>query len=125
MIGTFGMAGYRLSSMAADSATHDAARANRRVRDVRQHVRMLEANLAKALMINEALWEIIKERHNLNEDHLNEKLYQIDMRDGQLDGKNQRSEPIKCPKCKRPVSSRHPACIYCGHEIDDSVFRMS
>ena len=71
------------------------------------------------------IWEIIKERHNLNEDHLNEKLYQIDMRDGQLDGKNQRSEPIKCPKCKRPVSSRHPACIYCGHEIDDSVFRMS
>jgi hypothetical protein len=54
---------------------------------------------------------------------LHKKLYEIDMRDGVLDGKNQRKAQ-KCPECQHMVSTRHPACIYCGKVMDDSVFSI-
>ena len=120
---------HRVFSMVNYSVTRASARKDSsttaKVSDLQTRFKTLEANLAKALLINEALWEIIKSHHKLTDDDLNDKLYTIDMRDGQLDGKNQRSEPIKCPNCKRPVSSRHSACLYCGQIMDDSVFQMS
>ena len=58
-------------------------------------------------------------------DELNEKLYAVDMRDGELDGKNQRSIAVKCPQCNRMVSPRHAACLYCRHIMDDSVFSLT
>ena len=123
--GTFSLAGLAaresFSGAAAMSESIDAKSAARRAQS---QVRMLEANLAKALMINEALWELIRDKLNLTEDDLNNKLYEIDMRDGALDGKNQR--PVSdCPNCHRKVSSRHPACLYCGTVIDESVFKMT
>ena len=124
MLATFAMAGYLASSAATESATRAASSAAHKVQNLKSQVRLIEANLAKALMINEALWEFIKEHHKLTDEQLNEKLYQIDMRDGQLDGKNQRTTAIECPKCHRTVSARHASCFYCGQIIDDSVFSM-
>ena len=86
-------------------------------------VKFLEVNLAKAMLISETLWEFIKEKHNLTNEQLREKVYEVDMRDGTLDGKNQR-KAVECPNCQHMVSSRHPACLYCGRIIDDSVFTM-
>ena len=91
---------------------------------VKMHLRFLEANLAKSLLINEALWELIRDKLGLTEQDLHERLYQIDMRDGVLDGKNQR-KVSECPACHRKVSPRHPACLYCGQVLDDTVFQMS
>lgn len=104
------------AEQAASGAQNAASRAE-------QHVKLMEVNLGKALMICEALWELLSEKTGLTQDDLYKKLYEIDMRDGQLDGKNQRSV-INCPACSRPVSGRHAACLYCGHEIDKSVFQM-
>jgi len=75
-------------------------------------------------MINEALWELIRDRHGLTEKDLHDKLYEVDMRDGILDGKHQRKS-VKCPNCGHTVSPRHPACIYCGQVIDESVFTIN
>ncbi|RKY06973.1 MAG: hypothetical protein DRP65_11030 [Planctomycetota bacterium] len=118
-----GMA-YGASQVASTAAAGDAARAKSKARSVERHVRVLEANLAKSMMINEALWEMIRDRHGLTEKDLHDKLYEVDMRDGVLNGKNQR-ESVKCPNCDHAVSPRHPACIYCGQVIDDSVFAIS
>ncbi len=90
---------------------------------LKQEIRRLEANLAKALLISEALWEIVREKLQMQEEQLYEKIYEIDMRDGAADGKNQR-KAMPCPKCGRVVSPRYPACIYCGQAMDDSVFQM-
>ena len=123
--GTFSMAGLAAGqSYAAGDAARDSASAQSAARQAQNEVRLLEVNLAKALMINEALWEIIRDKLQLTEDDLNRKLYEIDMRDGVLDGKNE--IPVtECPNCKRKVSNRHPACIYCSTVIDQSVFRLS
>lgn len=87
------------------------------------YVRRLEMNLGKTLMICEALWELLREKTKLTQEDLYQKLYEIDMRDGVLDGQNQ-TKVRDCPSCHRPVSGRHGACLYCGQVIDESVFRM-
>jgi hypothetical protein len=114
---------YGAYGSAAHMAMHDSAAAKSKASQAAERVRVLEANLAKVLMINEAMWEILRDKLNLTDEELNQKLYEIDMRDGVLDGKNQRSVTV-CPSCQRKVSPRHPACIYCGQIIQDSVFHI-
>jgi len=114
---------YGAYGLATHTAAHDSAAAKSKASQAAERVRILEANLAKVLMINEALWEILRDKLGLTEEDLNAKLYEIDMRDGVLDGKNQRSI-AECPSCQRKVSPRHPACIYCGQIISDSVFQI-
>ena len=121
MIGTFAMVGAALSAQADSGA--GAARAQSKAHAVERKLKILEASLAKSLMINEALWEFIRENHGLTEKDLHKKIYEVDMRDGVLDGKNQR-KASECPDCGHMVSARHPACIYCGKVIDASVFTM-
>lgn len=92
--------------------------------DLSRRIRLLEVNLAKALMINEALWELIRDHHKLTEKHLFDKLCEVDLRDGTMDGKNQC--PVRdCPECHRPVSGKLASCLYCGKAMDDSVFQMN
>jgi hypothetical protein len=74
-------------------------------------------------LICEALWELLSQKSGLTVKDLHDKLYEIDLRDGSLDGKNQR-KAIDCPNCARKVGPRHSICFYCGHVIDDSVFRF-
>ncbi len=126
MLGTFGMVrlAYGSAQVASTAAAGDAARAKSKARSVERELRVLEANLAKSMMINEALWELIRDQHGLTEKDLHDKLYEVDMRDGVLDGKHQRNA-VKCPNCDHTVSPRHPACIYCGQVIDESVFTIN
>jgi hypothetical protein len=117
------MADYHYSH-AGSKAAGDAARAKSQAARTERQLRVLEANLAKSMMINEAIWEIIRDKHGLTEKDLHDKLYEVDMRDGVLDGKNQR-KAVDCPNCSHAVSPRHPACIYCGQIIDESVFTIN
>lgn len=122
--GLFGMPSGNLDSvMASAAASQDAARASSRVDRAERSLKMLEENLAKTLLICEALWELLSERTGLTLNDLHNKLYEIDMRDGTLDGKNQRKS-VECSNCGRMVGARHSVCFYCGQVIDDSVFRM-
>jgi ribosomal protein L32 len=109
-------AGESMASKHAASASSRADRAERKVK-------MLEENLAKTLLICEALWEMLSQRTGLTVQDLHNKLYELDMRDGTLDGKNQR-KAVECPSCARMVGPHHSVCLYCGQVIDDSVFRM-
>ena len=124
MYGTFLMAGAVAQTAATTAAAQEATRAKHQAKTVARELKVLNANLSKTLMICEALWEILRDKHGCTEDDLHKKLYEIDMRDGALDGKNQRKTSV-CPNCGRTVSPRHPACIYCGQIIDNSVFAIS
>ena len=122
MYGTFAMVGMAAAA-AANASGSGAARAESKAHSVERKLRVLEASVAKTLMINEVLWEFIRDNHGLTEKDLHKKLYEVDMRDGVLDGKNQR-KASECPDCGHMVSARHPACIYCGKVIDQSVFTI-
>ena len=105
------------------TGSQSSSRAESKASAVEGEVKQLRADLARSLMISEALWELLRDRAKLTEQDLHKKLYEIDMRDGVLDGKNVR-KATKCPDCDHMVSSRHPACIYCGKVMDDSVFSI-
>ncbi len=122
MVGMFALGAYRAAATAVDAA-QTGARAASKVNQLKGNIRMLEANLAKAMMINEAVWEIVRDKFNITDEELQKKVEQIDMRDGILDGKNQR-KATECPNCGHTVSARHPACIYCGQIIDNSIFSI-
>ena len=124
MKGTFEFLGDNSSeSYFASTASRDAERAKSTAQADGQRIKVLEANLAKSLMICETLWELLRDEHGWTDHELHKKLYEVDMRDGVLDGKNQR-KAVKCSDCGHTVSARHPACIYCGKVIDTSVFTM-
>lgn len=91
----------------------DAARAESKATDLELRVRMLEAHLAKAMMINETLWEIMKGKLNLTDDILEDQLSKVDLRE---------STSKECPKCHHMIAPHHPFCIYCGQVIDNSIF---
>lgn len=123
MRGTFEMSGYRAGTLSNLSGARNAARAESVARSAEKRVRALEANLAKSLMICETLWELLRDEHGWTDQNLHKKMHEVDMRDGVLDGKNQR-KAVDCPDCGHKVSPRHPACIYCGTVIDTSVFSL-
>ena len=100
-----------------------ASRAESTSRNAQREVRHLRASLNKAMLICETLWELLRDSTKLTEQDLYKKMYEVDMRDGVLDGKNQR-KAVECGQCGRTVSSRHPACLYCGTIIDNSVFTL-
>ncbi len=111
-------------SISSSMAMSKSAEASRKATSTERRIRMMEEYLDRSFLIHEALWELLRDKAGLKLDDLENKLYEIDMRDGELDGKNQRKS-VECKNCKRTVSARHAACIYCGEIVDDSIFAMS
>jgi ribosomal protein L32 len=99
--------------MSSFTAEVDAARAESKATSLEFRVHVLEAHLTKAMLINETLWEIMKEKLNLTDDILQAELSKIDLREG---------TSKECPKCHHMVAPHHPICIYCGQVIDSSIF---
>lgn len=81
----------------------------------------LEERVEKAMMINEALWLIMKKNMDLSDEFLEEVVRAIDLQDGKLDGKVVRETQI-CGNCNRRVGSNRQTCIYCNAPIEKTVF---
>ena len=81
------------------TGSQSASRAESKATAVESQVKRLQADLARSLMISEALWELLRDRAKLTEADLHKKLYEIDMRDGVLDGQNKR-KAMKCPRLR-------------------------
>ncbi len=75
----------------------------------------LEEKVDKLALICRAAWEIVRDHYGLSDEDLLNKVKEIDLLDGVLDGKVAPA-PKACPKCGRAVSRRHMRCIYCGAE---------
>ena len=82
-----------------------------------QEVRELERRNDRISLACQALWELLKERTDLTEEDLQQRILDVDLRDGVADGKitQQLSE---CPECKRPTNSKRAYCIFCGAKLD-------
>jgi hypothetical protein len=92
-----------------------AGQAIRRVDDVNVEVKTLREAIDKLMLINRALWEIIAEDRGLNDEYLTNKVNEIDLRDGKLDGKLVTAIML-CPSCERTLFKGHDKCLYCGAE---------
>lgn len=76
----------------------------------------LRARIDKLALINMAMWSLLKQHTPLNEEDLLERVKEIDLQDGQLDGKV-RTAPQECPQCGRKLSQKHQKCLYCGYDV--------
>jgi hypothetical protein len=87
--------------------------ADRARSDVNTVERELRRNVDQLMLINMAMWSILEEKLGVSEAELADRLREIDLRDGKLDGKLAR-EGLECPRCSRVMSVRHQKCLYCG-----------
>ncbi len=83
-------------------------------------VRDLEHQIARLTLLNQSLWELLRERLGLTDQELEAKVREVDLRDGVLDGQITNT-PIKCPQCGRVSASKHYRCLYCGLEFEKPV----
>lgn len=75
----------------------------------------LDEKVDKLALICRSMWELLRDKYDLSDEILLNKVKEIDLLDGNLDGKVS-IPPKACSKCGRPVSKRHARCIYCGAE---------
>jgi len=76
------------------------------------------------LLINEAMWEILKQEHGYTDKKLADMINDVDQRDGVKDARNQPSEAANCPSCGRNSPRRNKNCMYCGRELNGSLFSV-
>jgi len=83
----------------------------------------LDEKVNRLALICRAMFELMQASSGVNEDQLKAKIVEIDLRDGQADGRmTERAKP--CPKCGATMSPQMGRCLFCGHQDDSaSAFR--
>ena len=107
---------YDLSRETA-AAERAAGNARMEAQRARMGTAELEARLEKLMIVTEALWCFIRERHQLTDADLVKMVRKIDLKDGRLDGRVAKSPPAKCPSCGGTVQASARKCIYCGKDM--------
>jgi len=102
-------------------AVGQASSARTTVRTLRDDVVRLNRQCDKSMLICEALWKLLQDKLGVEEDEFLKLITQIDLTDGQLDGRVRRP-PAVCPACERTNPQRMTNCMYCGHEMEVDPF---
>lgn len=86
-------------------------------RESSDQVEELKADVERLLLVTEALWKIVQEKHGLEDRELLRQITMLDMADGKLDARKTKSPPKPCPKCNRALGKRKPKCMFCGEPV--------
>lgn len=106
-----------------ESARNAARRSEEKAEDAVDLARRLDDRIDRLALINMALWSLLQERTGLTEEDLANRVQELDLADGQVDGKVG-GQVVQCPQCGRTLSQKHQKCLYCGFEPDErEVFR--
>jgi len=79
-------------------------------------VAQLERRVSRLSLVCQAMWELIREKTSITDAQLADKVLEVDLRDGQTDGRIG-STAEECPNCHKPTNSRRPTCLSCGVEL--------
>jgi len=99
--------------------SNDTTRAENKASLAIDQMVSVEAKLNTITLACQAMWELLQESQGLTNDQLQQKMEEVDLRDGKLDG---RMTPTveTCTKCGRKTSRRRTNCLYCGETLPDS-----
>lgn len=103
------------------AAAAEAADASSAARSARSKVGDLEMRVERMQMVCEAMWTLLREKTGLSELDLLNRVNEMDLSDGKLDGKVRRTGH-KCPSCNRVIGPRFAQCMYCGQAIQHNPF---
>ncbi|WP_303722716.1 hypothetical protein [Malonomonas rubra] len=93
------------ASSTADKASIEVGKAQTRTYS-------LEAKLDHLGLINRAMWSLLKERTELTEKDLIDRVAELDMVDGKKD--NKIHDIRECYGCGKGIGPKEENCIYCG-----------
>lgn len=88
---------------------------------LRTKINALERTVLRLELEHRVLWELVRDATKMTERDLEQRVRQIDLRDGVDDGKIT-TVPLRCPSCKRVCSSKHWKCLYCGEEFEKYAY---
>ncbi len=83
----------------ADAVVADLARSQRRIE--------------RLALCCQAMWELLRDKYGLNEEELQTRILEIDLRDGMTDGK-MRMQIVDCPNCGAKTNTKRSLCVICG-----------
>lgn len=100
-------------SNASSQAQRAENLAQRSADEARRRLEKLEMKLESLTLTCRALYEVLQERGEVTEQQLAEKMREIDLRDGKLDGRVT-PKSLSCDDCGRNSASQRAKCLYCG-----------
>ena len=104
---------YQISQLDAKlDLVREASSGDAIARDANKHLVDKVEGLA---LVTRALFELLQESTGVSEDQLRAKITEIDLRDGQADGR-MTPRPKRCPKCEAMMSPRFGRCLFCGEQ---------
>jgi hypothetical protein len=117
----FQMGRIERSRSASQEAQSTAREAQGDIRQLQSKVRVLEQQCERLNLVAMAMAEILRDRLGVTEKEIEAKLSEIDLRDGQLDGKV-RPSLLSCPQCQRTNAPNRQQCLYCGAALASNSF---
>jgi len=90
---------YRYSSHAIEAA-RSAARAESKADRHSDDLHQLKKDVARLTLACQSMWELLRDNTDFKESDLEAKMLEVDLRDGQADGKIG-MQIIQCPSCKK------------------------
>lgn len=84
-------------------------------------VQQLDAQVQTLALACQAMWELLSKYHGVSELDLLNKMSEIDMRDGVMDGKLVFKAATKCPDCGKDVKKVRSVCYWCGTKLVQST----
>lgn len=119
------MSGFWLSGMGnsfiSEAGTPGTGRLNQAGAEIRSEVKDLQRQVERLALLNQALWELLRERLHLSDADLEAMAQTVDMRDGVAD-ERMTAQAVRCPNCTRVNNSRHAKCLYCGQLFEKPIF---
>lgn len=115
---------FHVAGIYAASDTVAQSRANQAqnlANEARGNIKDLERQLERMALLNQALWELVREKLSLTDADLERVAQEVDLRDGVPDGRIT-ARAVRCPTCSRINNTRHKKCIYCSTEFESMPF---
>lgn len=108
--------------MELENIRSKASSAESKARSTELDINRLAARVESLTLTCQAMWELVREQTALTDDDIQERMKQIDLRDGVQDGRL-KVTMTECPACGRVTNSRRRICMYCGEAVEsDHVF---
>ena len=96
-------------------ASAEAAQAQDRVGRMQDELAFLRRRLDRMILVNAALWELVKGKTGLIDQELQAQVLELDAADGQIDGRLGGGKRL-CRQCGKSLHPKHRTCLYCSTE---------